>query len=183
MQRRTLAKPAAEPASELEQYRSYLRIDRDDLDTSLMEQPEMFHHVANACVEAGARRDEAKLELEELLAELDQSVRARALKDDEKLTETALQNRLREMPRVQEAQRRYLETRKEADRWLALKESYQQRSFMLRELVHKLVAERHDLSTEAGAGQSHRDYRDARVNDIREQAGKLRRDRRRELGD
>lgn len=180
MQRRKIQ--PAEPASDLEQYRGYLRIDRDDLDTSLMEQPEMFHHVANAFVEASARRDEAKLELEELLAELDQSVRAKALQDDEKLTETALQNRLREMPRVQEAQRRCLATRKEADRWVALKESFQQRSFMLRELVHKLIAERHDLSAEAGAGQNQRDYRDTRVDDIRGQAGQMRRERRRELG-
>lgn len=162
------------PRDVLAQHRERLSIDRTDLDQCLIEQPEVFWHVAEALAQEIARRDEAKLELEELTAQLDQDLRGQAARNEEKLTELALQNRLRVLPKIQEAQRKYLERRKTADQLQALKEAFQQRSFMLRELVAKFIAERHDLGMEAGAGQARRTLVGAQADDIRERAGKMR---------
>src|ERR1700757_192795 len=98
-----------------------LRINPDALDDCLVEQPGYFYHVAEAVSEANARRDTIKLELEEVTAELDQDLRAKAAAEEEKITETSLQNRLRTMPKLKALQRKYLEARTDADRWVALK--------------------------------------------------------------
>lgn len=138
----------------LERYKQYLAIDKDALDDCLIEQPEVFHHVAHALVLASSERDAAKLAFEELQAKLDQELRAKAVRTGEKTTESAIQNQLRTLPAVQEAQRFYLDSRQAADEWLALKEAFSQRSFMLRELVALYIAQRHDHAMEGGAGQA-----------------------------
>lgn len=137
-----------DPREELEEA---LKIDRDDLDSCLVDQPGYFYHVAEAVAQANAERDTIKLELEEQTAILDKEVRKNALNAEEKITEAGIQNRLRTMPKIKELQLAYLDARTEADRWAALKEAYQQRSFMLRELVALHLASFHNLSVERGA--------------------------------
>lgn len=140
--------------TELESQRGYLIIDRDNLDQCLMEQPEVYYHVAKAFAQAVSERDACKLNVEECLAKLDQELRSEALRLDEKLTETAIQNRLKTLPAIKSLRQSYMDRCKEADDWQALKEAFQQRSFMLRELVALFIAQRHDLAMEAGAGQA-----------------------------
>ena len=111
--------------------RQFLRIDRNDLDSCLQQQPEAYHHAAEAYILAVAQRDETKLILEELTAELDQGVRATASAAGEKLTESAIQARLTGLPKIQTLTRKLLDAKLEADRWAALKESFQQRSHAL----------------------------------------------------
>lgn len=137
-----------DPREELE---FSLKIDPDDLDTCLVDQPGYFYHVAEQVAHANARRDTIKLELEEKTADLDKEVRKNALNAEEKVTEGGIQNRLRTMPAIQTLQRKYLDAKTEADRWAALKEAYQQRSFMLRELVALQLANFHNLGVERGA--------------------------------
>lgn len=141
-------------SAKLQEYRQYLSIDRTDLDACLMEQPETYEHVAQEVVRANASRDQLKLELEELQAQLDQDLRAEAAKSDERITEAALQNKLRSLPKIQAAQRAYLAARETAEQWAALKEAFQQRSYMLKELVALFIAQRHDLYLEQGSDQS-----------------------------
>jgi len=138
----------------LDRYKEFLAIDKDALDDCLIEQPECFYHVARSLVLASSDRDAAKLAFEELQAKLDQDLRAKAIAAEEKMTESALQNKLRTLPAVQDSQRTYLEARQAADEWLALKEAFSQRSFMLRELVALYIAQRHDSAMEGGAGQA-----------------------------
>ena len=154
----------------LEHYRKYLVIDKDDLDKCLMEQPETYYHVSYAFAQAVAERDATKLDLEELQAKLGLDLRAQAIKDDEKLTEGSLQQKLTTMPKIQDLQRLRLEKTKNAESWQVLKEAFQQRSFMLRELVALYIAQRHDQSMEAGAGQA----RNSLAERVRVDAGKLR---------
>jgi hypothetical protein len=137
-----------------------LQIDRDDLDSCLVEQPGYFYHVAEEVAQANARRDTLKLELEEQIAVLDKEVRQNALRDDEKMTEAGIQNRLRTMPKIKDLQRQFLNAKTEADSWAALKEAYQQRSFMLRELVALHLAHLHNLGIERGAVASRHDIGD-----------------------
>jgi hypothetical protein len=141
--------PAANRASEL---RDKLRIDDDDIDRCLIEQPEYFYIAAEMVAQATGRRDTLKLQRDELLAELDQMLRKKAEEDEEKLTETALNNRLKTLPKIKEANRAYIEACRIVDEAAAMKDSYQQRSYMLRELNASANAKLYNLGLERGAG-------------------------------
>lgn len=158
----------------LEHWKSFLQIDKLALDDCLIEQPEVYYHVSEGVTLAVEARDAAKLDLDELMAKKDQEIRTKAAVDEEKLTETAIQNKLRGLPEIQEAQQDLLTTRKAADDWLALKEAFQQRSFMLRELVALTIAQRGDLALANGSNQA----RAVLADDNKARADKLRRERR-----
>jgi hypothetical protein len=143
--------PQDEEGQSRRELEASLQIDRDDLDSCLVDQPGYFYHVAEEVAQANARRDTLKLDLEEQTAVLDKEVRHNAQRDEEKITEAGIQNRLRTMPKIKELQRKYLDAKTEADSWAALKEAYQQRSFMLRELVALQLAQIHNLGVERGA--------------------------------
>ncbi len=160
--------------STLEHYRKFLVIDKDDLDRCLMEQPETYYHVSSAFALASAERDAVKLDLEELQAKLGLDLRDQAIRKDEKMTEGALQQKLTGMPKIQELQRKRLDKAKDAESWQVLKEAFQQRSFMLRELVALYIAQRHDHALEAGSGQA----RASLAEQTRAEAGAIRRQRR-----
>ena len=164
--------------SELDRYRQHLAIDRNDLDTCLTEQPECHYHVSQACAIATAERDKLKLELEELTAKLGLDLRDQATRRDEKLTEGALAQKLTGTPKIQELQRALLTKRQEAESWGVLKEAFQQRSFMLRELVALFIAQRHDLALEGGAGQARATLASSVAEQNRASAGAIRRARR-----
>jgi hypothetical protein len=141
--------PAAVRSSEL---RDKLRINEDDIDRCLIEQPEYFYMAAEAVATATGRRDTLKLQRDELTAELDQMLRKKAVDDEEKLTETQLTNRLKTLPKMMAANRAYIEVCKLVDEAVAMKDSYQQRSYMLRELNASSNARLYNLGLERGAG-------------------------------
>lgn len=118
-----------------DRYKKYLAIDRDGLDDCLIKQPELFYHVSEQYTLAVGRRDAAKLELEKVEAEISQSIRENALKREEKVTEAGIAEKITIAPRVYTLRFDLLQLKGEVDKWLAMKEAYQQRSFMLRELV------------------------------------------------
>jgi len=138
----------------LDELRKELAIDQNALDDCLMRQPELYYSVAVGYAEAVAGRDSVKLELEELQAKLDQDFRAEALRKNEKITEGSIQQKLKTMPKVQDLQQKFMDARTEAESWGVLKEAFQQRSFMLRELVALFIAQRRDLDLESGMGQA-----------------------------
>jgi hypothetical protein len=125
-----------------------LRIDRDDLDSSLTEQPDQYYKVALAYTNAAALRDAAKLDLEQIEANLDVTLRAQAAQAQEKTTEASIKQEMRLDPRWQTAKKHHLDLSLDADRLGALKEAFQQRSFMLRELVALTISE---IGSRAGA--------------------------------
>jgi hypothetical protein len=172
MERASTKKP------QLETFRDQLVIDPDDLDSALVEQPDLFYHVAESYVMAVARRDEAKLTMEQATADLDKQFREAALAAEEKLTEAAMSRKLASAPRIQTLERELLALRAEADRWQALKEAYQQRSFMLRELVARSIAQLSTLSLDRGIQSSRRDLTEATAQRNHVAASELRRSRR-----
>jgi hypothetical protein len=144
-----------------DELKTKLKIDVDYLDRALIEQPSLFYTVADQFAMAVAERDAAKLELDEKMAELDQDIRAEAVSLGEKVTEASIQRRLATLPTIKDAERNLLEGKAKADEWQALKEAYQQRSFMLRELVALQLAQLNNLSLERGAHGAHRDLSNA----------------------
>ena len=128
-----------------------LRIDEDDLDSNLVSQPGLFYQVAESLVAANARRDTLKLRVEEVTAELDQSIRAEAAATETKITEAGIQNQLRTLPRIKDLRQEYVDACAESERWGALKEAYHQRSYMLKELVALQLSQLYNLQVERGA--------------------------------
>lgn len=179
---RAIPKRTTAPHKDLEMLREQLQIDRDDLDTGLVEQPDLYYHVAEAFVLAVAKRDEAKLDLEQATADLDKQFREAAAEADppEKLTEAAITRKLASAPRIQTLERGLLRLRVEADKWQALKESFQQRSFMLRELVAIFVRRMGDVSLEHGNVGARRDLISAQAEKNHAAASEVRRQRRSE---
>jgi hypothetical protein len=168
---------ARKPAFTLDTLRAQLQIDKDDLDTCLVEQPDLYYHVAEAYVMAVAKRDEAKLNMEQVTAELDKQFRQAAAEAEEKLTEAALSRKLTASPRMQTLEKDYLLYRVEADKWQALKEAFQQRSFMLRELVAVYVRRMGDLSLDREVKGTRQTLVDAQADKNHEAASRARRER------
>jgi hypothetical protein len=140
-----------------------LSIDPMALDECLIEQPALFYHVADGYAKAVAERDMIKLALANVCAELDQQLREEAEKHEEKITEKLIEQRLRLLPEVRELNGKLLAAQAEMDRWLAMKEAFQQRSYVLRELVALKLGELHALSIERGAGSSRVALRDGQA--------------------
>jgi len=128
-------KPEPKPRSKLEQFRALLAIDRDALDSCLVEQAELFFHVADAHARAVAVRDGAKLDIEQAEAAADVRLRAQAAAREEKLTEPAIMHKLRLDPKLVEMRNKLLECQQAVGQWAALKEAYLQRNYMLKEIV------------------------------------------------
>ena len=150
-----------------------LKIDEDALDQCLVEQADYYYQVAKLAIDAGGERDTLELQLKELKAELDADIRQQAIRNEEKLTETQLTNRITVLPRVKDLQRKCLEARRKADSLSVLKEGYQQRSYALRELNASQLARFYSLGTERGAAGARASVGDR----IREQAEGIRRER------
>lgn len=121
-----------------------LKIDREDLDGAVSEQPELYYHVSLEAARAASRRDQAKDQLKVVEADLNQQVRKELLDAGEKVTEKGLEHMVTAHQDRADAVADLLNAAREAEEWQALKESFQQRSYMLRELaaltVHQLMS-------------------------------------------
>lgn len=154
----------------LEKLKEYLQIDKHALDDCLIEQPDVYYQVSEQLVQANAERDTLKLQLEELMAKEDQAIREKVARTGEKTTEAGIQNKIRTTVSVQALQAKYMDKRREAEEWGALKEAFSQRSFMLRELVALFIAQRNQLLQEAGVGQSRAELKGVLAEQNREKA-------------
>lgn len=148
-------------SKERKELRAALEIVVDDLDECLVRQPGLYYHVADGYVKAAAERDAVKLDLDEAVASADKQLRAWAATKQEKITNDAVERQIALQPAIKELQRHYLDARANAEQWQVLKEAYQQRSFMLRELVAIQLANMQNLSLERGAHKDARDLADA----------------------
>jgi hypothetical protein len=111
-----------------------LMIDEHDLDNEVMAQSQRFNDAAQYSARAASRRDEAKDGLKTVEAELEIELRKKAEAAGEKTTDKAIAAKVQIHPRRKEAFQAYLDSSLQADKWEGLKESYKDRSFMIREL-------------------------------------------------
>lgn len=158
----------------IKRYRKDLAIDKDHLDDCLSKQPELYYHVAEAHSQAVADRDALKVDIELAEAEEGRRIRDEAAQLDEKLTEASLREQLTLTPRLQRLRQERLELEALINSWLALKESYQQRSYMLRELVPMYLSRLSSGSVRAPGP------RQQLADEIRDRAGEERTRRRHE---
>lgn len=131
-----------------------LRIDRDDLDGALIEQPDSYYKAAMAYVEAIALRDAAKLDLEHLEANLDVKIRDEAVAAAEKITENGIKQAMRLDARYMDASKQLLELSAQASRLGALKDAFRERRSSLGDLVTLAVGGLVDQSGARGGYES-----------------------------
>lgn len=120
----------------LAELQQQLAIDKSVLDDEVIRQPMLFYMVSELFTTALAERDALKEELQAVDADLDFQWRKRLSKDKTaKVTETLIKNHVQTSADHEKAFNAYLEAKTKADRLEALKSAFQQRSYMLRDLV------------------------------------------------
>ena len=122
---------------QISEFREGLMIDEHALDRALVSGPQLFHDVCDAVALAISRRDAAKDELKVVEAEVDKTIRA-VYADDEtkkKPSETQVANEVLLHRDVRDARKTLLRLQEEVERLTAMKESYNQRSYAVKDLV------------------------------------------------
>jgi len=132
------------PLADLQQQ---LAIDKSVLDDEVIRQPVLFYTISEALTDALARRDGAKEALAFVDAEMDNVCRRKLSKGDAKVTEKMVQNHVQCSYEHGKAFDVYLKAKTYADKLLALKEAFQQRSYMLRDLVSLYSANYYEASS------------------------------------
>ena len=123
-----------------------LKIDKHALDEGLECQADLFYMVARECALLVSRQDSASQQQKEVEAAVDQGIR-RQLDPNEKVTERDIEARRRTHPDVVEIVGQLLDLKRDVAIWQALKEAWQQRSYVLKELVTLYVASYYGDST------------------------------------
>lgn len=148
-----------------------LKIDKSSLDREVTEQPMLFFSVAELYEEAAAERDMLKEELATVDAELDGVIRAKL--GDKKVTEAVVKNGVQLNPKHEKAFQAYLEAKTKAGRLASMKDSFQQRGYMLRDLASLYVASYFEQSSVQGTNNTDT----ARYNSHRERLAQARREK------
>ena len=115
------------------EFREYLKIDKDGLDEALSQQADLFFRVAEEYALAISEREEAKEGLNTVDADLGLKLRT-GKKADEKVTEGLIKDRVQKDPEHKVAFDTYAKKRRRAEQLAALKEAFQERGRMLRDL-------------------------------------------------
>jgi hypothetical protein len=124
----------------LEEFEDKLKIDKDDLDHELVHQSSLSFNVGRMFAKSISVRDAAKSERNKVSAALDREIRREASHNEEKVTEPQILSRIKENPRYDEINSRYQKLCEISAVWEALKESYQMRSYAIKDLVQLWIA-------------------------------------------
>tara|TARA_R110000803_G_scaffold210841_2_gene284354 strand:- start:910 stop:1500 length:591 start_codon:yes stop_codon:yes gene_type:complete len=124
----------------LQQRTKDLIINKHGLDDELINQPILFIEVATLAADASAMRDYAKEALSMKDAELSAKHRKLAEKGGERATEKLVEQRVGTDPIHIKYVEKLIEAKKYAEQAFAMKEAFQARAYMLRELVSLQVS-------------------------------------------
>lgn len=129
-----------DPRTEFQELRDALQIDKNSLDTDMIQQPVLFMSVCEAHVMAMSERDTAKEKLASVDAQLAHDTRTKWTNSGEKFSEVRVGDQVQTEPKhiVQYAYFQHLVRR--AAYLGALKDSYEQRGKMLHELGSLFVS-------------------------------------------
>lgn len=136
---------------DIDEFRTYLAIDRANLDAEIVQQASLFYEVSEAYTMACAVRDDLADNLKATDANLDLKYRSNGSdENDGKLTENKIKNLVETDPKHEKAITKYLEAKAFADQIAALKEAFHQRSYMLRDLSALFIANYFERSSIEG---------------------------------
>lgn len=119
----------------LNELKDGLKIDVNNLDIELVDQPNRFFHAGQQYSLAVSRRDRKDTELDILKAVLDKEIREDADANGDKITEAQIKAAIQRDKEHRQLTKQYLDAKQEAEEWQSLRDSYQQRSYVLKDLV------------------------------------------------
>lgn len=151
----------------IKQLEDKLRIDEHSLDVALREHPELFYRVATELALSISKRDEAKLEMDQIEAKVDMDLRADAAKIGTKTTEKEIESNKKVDRKVISVNEKFLAERYNSAKWTALREAYEQRSYALSKLVDLYLANYYSSQEDKKTGAT--DFRTARAEHIKEE--------------
>jgi hypothetical protein len=140
-----------------------LRIDEHALDEALVLQPDAFYRVSKKLAIMVSQRDAAKQALQEEEAYADERARA-SIPDGERVTDTAVKAIVRLDKKVLAANDALLKLNRQVGLLQALKEAYQQRSYVMKDLVSLWVA---NYYGDASGGRSETHLKNKRADENR----------------
>ena len=125
----------------LEELKEQLAIDKSVLDDEVIRQPVLFYAVSELLTSALAERDGAKEHMNSVDAELSAKWRAQLTTTNQgRVTDTMVASQVQVDTKHKKAVEEYLDLKAYADQVEALKSAFQQRSYMLRDLVSLYTA-------------------------------------------
>lgn len=124
----------------IEYYVGQLAIDKFNLDSCIEMQAGLFNEIAVELAEAISQRDFLKKDYEDVQAEVGAEVRMEAKTSNNKMTDKAVCECIAEDKDVKQAYSDFLDSKRMVDLWSSLKESFLQRSYMIKELAGLYIA-------------------------------------------
>lgn len=156
----------------MEELKGVLAIDRSDLDTEVIQISQIWHQAAEQHVMAVSERDELKLDIKETHATLDAQFRRKLA--DEKFTEAMITHSVTSSEKMKGLNRQYLAACLQADLWEALRDGFNKKNDQLRNLV-KLYSDSNFMTDSMGKERSN--ATDRKANKVREETGRMRRNK------
>jgi uncharacterized membrane protein YheB (UPF0754 family) len=124
----------------LTELKQRLEIDKNALDDEIIRQPQLYYEISEQLANAIAVRDSLKEETNTTDADLDGMWRKQLASLKGKVTEAMISNHILTSTQHETAFQAWLTAKTHADKLQALKEAFQQRSSMLRDLVSLYTA-------------------------------------------
>lgn len=152
----------------LEQLAEARLIDKHNLDEGWVEQPDVFWRVCEELARANHARDAYKHTRDQIVAQAGADIRVEAVKSGKKMTEASIQRELEDTVEVVAAREHYQQLCYMSERWAGLKETFQQRSYALKDLTALHIANYYQ--TNSGG-----ERRDTVAQRNRDEAGAVRR--------
>lgn len=170
-----LVKPRTpSPQTDYERYREKIRIDRDQLDMSVEEQAGIYLSVSEQYVKAVSERDALRDQLARKDAEIAGAVRQKAEQNKSRATEAMINDAVMlHNDHIQLSERLSL-AKKEVDLWMSLRDAFDQRMRMLRELVTLYTT---GYFSVAGTGKPRNTVHDALADSARQRLSEQRKSR------
>ena len=140
---------------ELDHFREFLLIDKDNLDEEVVRQPEFYFEVAKASVELTSKKDFLYEKAKRVEAE--RTLAIKKMLDDQgvRATEMLVNAHLKNDALYQQARNEFLEAAKEAELASALKSAFFMRGQMLRDLVQLYMSEYYGTNSIKEGGMSY----------------------------
>lgn len=138
----------------IDEYEERLKFSMEALEEALEEQSDLFNDVSQRLALETSKRDGAKTDIVETEAMVDLEIRGDAAAEGRKITEKEVDATKNVDNRVLESRKIYHKHSENVRRLEALKESFQQRSYALKELANLWVAGYYgDTSIKEGVSQ------------------------------
>jgi hypothetical protein len=123
------------PTLTISDLQEQLAIDKSVLDDEVIRQPVLFYSVSEMLTDALAEKDGAKEDLAVVDADVAFKIRKGLSKGTARVTDKVVESHVLTSPEHEKAFTAYLNAKTRADKLTALKDAFQQRSYMLRDLV------------------------------------------------